>query len=667
MKTINIKSKLIIVFLFVILLTVGAGYQLKAQFFYEESCRNGSGAFKTYGDASYVGSGGDGWLRLTPVDVNKIGYVLIQESYPSNLGLTIEFDFKVWGKPYSSSLADGFSVFLFNASVTDQNFNVGHTGGSLGYLPNPSSYPSNLGLLGAYLGVLIDEYGTALKYTKKNYYTNLDPNVITIAVPASEDYPYIGNSSDGTVLSYKTADSNDSSRPADGTFYRRVRIQIDPADPEDPDESKRTGMNVSVYLKIDINGTFTRIIEPTNVSYDVPPSLRFGFAGVTGPQYAYHEVRDVFIKTSGNLAVYKNIDMNKDCAHNTDPVDITTTVANGDFKELTGVVVSDTLPAGFVLTGDPVLSGGGSATQQSYTTTDGRRVYSYTLNINQVGTVYIKYSGTMTVNSLSSAVGITPPVGFVDNSVADNYARDEILVPLDYGDAPESYGQAAHFAFGCLKLGAWTDANKPEQPVMSIDADADADANDDAVTISFNENGFVNLNSTNFKLNGTNLNVNVSVHNSSDRSAKLIGWIDFNQNGIFDSNEASVIETVTTNATNPRSATLVWANANARLRDGISYLRIRITTDSNADATNASGFLFNGEVEDYKLNFDILDVSKAAASNNKYGNIYAKIGDTIAYTVTVHNKITGDVTVFDPHTVRNGVCRRQRISFRNID
>jgi uncharacterized repeat protein (TIGR01451 family) len=700
MKAIHIKSKSIIVFLFAILLTVGAGYRLEAQFFYEESCRNATGAFTPLGDAVYTAREagedlpGSGWLRLTSSSgkYNNTGYVLLPESYPSNLGLTIEFDFKVWGwgnsDPFLDALADGFSIFLFDAAVT--NFELGYSGASLGYLPL-YGYPPHNGLTGAYLGVLFDEYGRTAHYVRGGDDESTDlplplyPNLITIAGPAittgnagsftslkgpeNMGYQLIGdnglNNDYLPTISRKV--NNNGPRPADDSYYRRLRVQIDPANPNDPNSNRRTGMNVSVYLKTNnTTGQFTRIIGPTNVPSTAPSLLRLGFAGTTGIRFAYHEIRDVYIKTSGDLSVYKNTDLT-DCVHNNDIVNITTIISNGDNSKLFGVAVQDTIPAGFDLISSPaqpVLSGGGSfvGTPPTYTYTtlpDGRRVYSYSLNINEVGTVYIKYSGKISnaaiVNSLSSSAGITtlPKVGSTsgstlqDGNLDDNYAKIEIPFTHDYGDAPASYGQAVHIFFDCLKLGDWTADKKPALS-DEISIDADADGNDDAVVIPLDEDGFVDLSSEKFEFDNNDLKVKVSVHNSSGNNAILIGWIDFNHDGVFDAAEASSTVTVNANTTTPATVDLQWTGVNAKMRNGATYMRLRISTDNNLTAAKSQGLLFNGEVEDYKLNFDILEVSKTAVSNNHYDTSHAMIGDTITYTINVTNKVQGDVMVFDP-------------------
>lgn len=119
----------------------------------------------------------EGWLRLTADEKFQRGFAYINTSFPSTLGVYIEFEYKAWrhwwdykdGDNYNSwGGADGFSVFLFNASTP---FRIGGTGGSLGYANyKPDNTTINTpGLAGGYIGIGIDEFG--------NYVTKEDGKV----------------------------------------------------------------------------------------------------------------------------------------------------------------------------------------------------------------------------------------------------------------------------------------------------------------------------------------------------------------------------------------------------------------------------------------------------------------------------------------------------------
>ena len=118
-----------------------------------------------------------GWLRLTEAAKNRAGYAYIDKSFPSTLGVSIEFEYKSWrnqSDPYNG--ADGFSIFLFDATTP---FRIGAYGGSLGYANRNA--PSN-GMPGAYLGIGIDEFGDfANNREQRNGGVNgLLPNSITL-------------------------------------------------------------------------------------------------------------------------------------------------------------------------------------------------------------------------------------------------------------------------------------------------------------------------------------------------------------------------------------------------------------------------------------------------------------------------------------------------------
>ena len=213
-----------------------------------------------------------------------------------------------------------------------------------------------------------------------------------------------------------------------------------------------------------------------------------------------------------------------------------------------------------------------------------------------------------------------------------------------FGDAPASYGLAAHYVCNCLKIGGLDHTKLQEAPVYSLAADSDE--NDDGFTQVLS-GGFTNLSNANHSLaaNGM-LTIRVRATNTSTEDAKLMAWIDFNQNGVFDPDEASspavnVVKTTTNNA----EFQLTWAGAAAKMRNGKTYLRIRLATD-NINSSQSAGLFFNGEVEDYKLNFDVMEVSKSVSPT------VAKKGDVLKYTINIKNKLPNaslvPTAIFDP-------------------
>ncbi len=171
----------------------------------------------------------------------------------------------------------------------------------------------------------------------------------------------------------------------------------------------------------------------------------------------------------------------------------------------------------------------------------------------------------------------------------------------DYGDAPASFDadEAAKHDFNeSLKMGELLDTEfngfttTDGDPAAGDDDDGEDD--EDAVWESIE-----------FKKDTTAMGVIVrGIINGTGTSARLVGWIDFNNNGTFDSLERSQILTVP-ESENPRNDTLRWTGINAAATiPGYSYLRIRLTTDLSGDwDTNPlpTGKRTDGEVEDYRL------------------------------------------------------------------
>ena len=169
----------------------------------------------------------------------------------------------------------------------------------------------------------------------------------------------------------------------------------------------------------------------------------------------------------------------------------------------------------------------------------------------------------------------------------------------DYSDAPTtstSYGSASHAVVsgGSLRLGADIDAENTGLASANADGDDTLGLDDEASVSSF-----PNLSTTSGRYS-----LNLIANNNSGSPASLVGWIDFNRNGVFDSNEAAA-SSVATGANN-KLVGLTWPSLPADIQAGQSYLRLRFTSDPNiatgtATTSQATGLAFDGEVEDYLL------------------------------------------------------------------
>lgn len=98
---------------------------------------------------------GNGALRFTNNTNNETGAIVSNFTFPSGSGIAVTFSTVTYG----GTGADGISFFLMDGSLTPSA--VGGLGGSLGYSCSNVNSKYN-GLVGAYIGLGIDEYGNFL-------------------------------------------------------------------------------------------------------------------------------------------------------------------------------------------------------------------------------------------------------------------------------------------------------------------------------------------------------------------------------------------------------------------------------------------------------------------------------------------------------------------------
>lgn len=170
----------------------------------------------------------------------------------------------------------------------------------------------------------------------------------------------------------------------------------------------------------------------------------------------------------------------------------------------------------------------------------------------------------------------------------------EAFRPLcDFGDAPASFdpdpwSPAVNERDTALRIGSNIDI---EWLTRGQSAAADLDNFDDGVaTVTI----FSNLYST--------YQVQVDVYNNTSGDATLMGWLDWNGNGVFDAGEASAAQTISPLA-GTQQVYLSWTGISSTLNTGdITYLRIRLTSAVNGmDVNDATGWLADGETEDYPV------------------------------------------------------------------
>jgi type IV pilus assembly protein PilY1 len=136
---------------------------IKSSYYHSENLVGGaagvSGSIQTLPDAA-----GSGALRFTngyPGGYNQNGAIVSQNTFPAGQGVQITFKTVTYrgdSGGTGSDGADGISFYLMDGSKPP---GIGAFGGSLGYSCSNNNSPYD-GLVGAYLGLGIDEYGNFL-------------------------------------------------------------------------------------------------------------------------------------------------------------------------------------------------------------------------------------------------------------------------------------------------------------------------------------------------------------------------------------------------------------------------------------------------------------------------------------------------------------------------
>ena len=159
---------------------------------------------------------------------------------------------------------------------------------------------------------------------------------------------------------------------------------------------------------------------------------------------------------------------------------------------------------------------------------------------------------------------------------------------MDTGDAPASYGIALH--------------NIPSQPprlgLLSPDDDTSGiNGSDDATGLDDEDGVFAFPELTQ---NTKSYTTNVFASNPTSQVANLVGWVDFDGDGVFSSDEFAVAA-VPPGADNERFK-LTWPDLSGVSSEftGQTFSRFRITTDL-ITAFDSTGTFDDGEVEDYAL------------------------------------------------------------------
>jgi hypothetical protein len=199
---------------------------------------------------------------------------------------------------------------------------------------------------------------------------------------------------------------------------------------------------------------------------------------------------------------------------------------------------------------------------------------------------YNKGAGTIGATTL-----ITPASSPVP-SLGD--AAEAFRPLMDFGDAPASYDPATgdpavHERLANLRLGNNIDIEW--LGTSSALADADGADEDGLLVVPALQNNTASITYT----------LSVSVFNNTGANATLIGWLDYNFNGVFESGEGRTI-TVASSAV-LQTIPLSWVSIPVGLTAATeTFLRLRLAPAADGMTTaKMNGYVPNGEVEDYPV------------------------------------------------------------------
>ncbi len=169
----------------------------------------------------------------------------------------------------------------------------------------------------------------------------------------------------------------------------------------------------------------------------------------------------------------------------------------------------------------------------------------------------------------------------------------------DFGDAPATYdpdpwSPAVHERDTAIRIGATWD--REWNKISSVPANADGADEDGIGTVPILPPG------------ATVYVASVNVYNNTGNTATLIAWLDYNDNGIFDTGEACQAIPAISSMPSIQSRFLYWPSISmaASLVNGdYTYLRVRLVNSSSGMTnSNSTGYYNNGETEDYRVLVD---------------------------------------------------------------
>ncbi|MBP2619489.1 GEVED domain-containing protein [Chryseobacterium jejuense] len=237
----------------------------------------------------------------------------------------------------------------------------------------------------------------------------------------------------------------------------------------------------------------------------------------------------------------------------------------------------------------------------------------------------------------------------------------QLTITKDFGDVPGSY-----------ENGSPASQTNSLIPELTIGSTIDYELTSNAVASGADNNGTNGdgadedgVSTPQTITNGALFTLTVPVNTTVTGTKNLYAWIDFNGDGVFNGNEASVVSASVTAGTTS-NFTLTWNSTNASpsvISAGKTYVRLRLSGSSLTNSNSANTTLIDtrsfgqgigeGEVEDYQFQinnaYEYGDVPATFEVNNTGVAVPARQVSNSAYTIgsTVDSEDT-------PHNVAAG-------------
>ena len=217
------------------------------------------------------------------------------------------------------------------------------------------------------------------------------------------------------------------------------------------------------------------------------------------------------------------------------------------------------------------------------------------------------------------------------------------VIPIDEGDAPESYGKASHTintvngVTGAEVKQPYLGSTRPDMDTGTTkdwygdDKDSDADEGINQLLPDNLKDSEGNIIKANISKKGY-YKLNVQAHTGGAEKAYIRSWIDFNNNGKFDEDEGSEIAEITKDG----EVSLEFKNKSSRDAGDLleAGTRVRIATNKS-EIEKPTGNAFSGEVEDFKTK---ITHPPKGEKKETVGNIKETQKDEIHFTIAEGKK-----------------------------